>query len=113
MALAVLLTACGTGQSGPDASETAGASATPTGTAARGADPSATASATASPTAEAAPLDGSVIAVDPGHNGGNSSDPAAISAQVPDGRGGTKACNTVGTQTDDGYSEHRFNWETA
>lgn len=114
LALAVLLTACGIGPNDPDASETAGASAPPTGTAASGPDSSATASATGpSPTAEDAPLDGLVIAVDPGHNGGNSSDPAAINAEVPDGRGGTKACNTVGTQTDDGYPEHRFNWETA
>ena len=59
------------------------------------------------------PLAGLTIAVDPGHNGGNSAHPDTISAAVPDGRGGTKACNTVGTSSDDGYPEHRFTWETA
>ena len=34
--------------------------------------------------------------------------PSAINRQVPDGRGGTKACNTTGTSTDAGYPEHAF-----
>ena len=38
-----------------------------------------------------------VVVLDPGHNGGNAGAPAAINRQVPDGRGGTKACNTTGT----------------
>ena len=36
-----------------------------------------------------------VVVLDPGHNGGNAAAPAAINRQVPDGRGGTKACNTT------------------
>jgi len=32
---------------------------------------------------------------------------------VPDGRGGTKPCNTTGTATDAGYPEHKFNWDVA
>jgi len=32
---------------------------------------------------------------------------------VPDGRGGSKACNTVGTSTDAGYPEHAFTWDVA
>ncbi|MEU6696263.1 N-acetylmuramoyl-L-alanine amidase [Pseudonocardia sp. NPDC046786] len=54
-----------------------------------------------------------VVVLDPGHNGGNAADPAAINRPVPDGRGGTKACNTTGTATDDGYPEHAFNWDLA
>ena len=113
------LTACGSGRSGAeggDPSSSGSAESASTESASAQAAPDGqgtTASATASPTPDEAPLDGLVIAVDPGHNGGNSGDPGTINAPVPDGRGGTKACNTVGTQTDDGYPEHRFNWETA
>ena len=49
----------------------------------------------------------------PGHNGGNAAHPAAINRQVPDGRGGTKACNTTGTATDAGYPEHAFTCDVA
>ena len=35
---------------------------------------------------------------------------ASIAQQVPNGREGTKPCNTSGTATDDGYAEHAFNW---
>lgn len=52
-----------------------------------------------------------VVLIDPGHNGGNSLSPAAIRRKVPDGRGGTKECNTVGTARADGYTEHEFNWK--
>lgn len=119
LVLALTVTACGSGPSGDEGGgpSSEGSAETASSESASG-QPTAdehetTASAPASPSAEAATLDGLVIAVDPGHNGGNSGDPAAINAPVPDGRGGTKACNTVGTQTDDGYPEHRFNWETA
>lgn len=59
------------------------------------------------------PLSGLTIAVDPGHNGDNGASPDTISDSVPDGRGGTKDCNTVGTESADGYPEHRFAWEAA
>ena len=62
------------------------------------------------PRAEAADLTGKVIVVDPGH--GASSD-GPLSRQVPDGRGGTKDCQTTGTATDAGFSEHTFNWDVA
>jgi len=58
------------------------------------------------------PLSGVVIAVDPGHDGGNASHPAAISKLVWSGIA-WKACNTVGTATASGYAEHRFNWAVA
>jgi N-acetylmuramoyl-L-alanine amidase len=51
---------------------------------------------------------GSLVFLDPGHNGAND---ASISRRVPNGRGGTKECQTTGTTTDDGYSEHAFNWD--
>lgn len=54
---------------------------------------------------------GLVVVLDPGHNGGNGAHPAQINAPVPDGRGGTKACNTTGTETDAGYPEHAFAWD--
>jgi N-acetylmuramoyl-L-alanine amidase len=54
-----------------------------------------------------------VVVLDPGHNGRNGSEPAAIQRPVPDGRGGTKACNTTGTATDAGYPEHAFAFDVA
>ena len=59
------------------------------------------------------PLAGKTVVLDPGHNGANAANPAAINAQVPDGRGGTKNCNTTGTSTDGGYPEHAFAWDVA
>ncbi|HEU5470866.1 MAG TPA: N-acetylmuramoyl-L-alanine amidase [Actinophytocola sp.] len=56
---------------------------------------------------------GRVVVLDPGHNGGNAANPAAINKSVPAGRGKTKACNTTGTATDAGYAEHAFTWDTA
>lgn len=63
-------------------------------------------------TATVLPLSGIVIAVDPGHNGGNAAHIAAISRTVWIGNG-RKACNTVGTSTVSGYSEHRFTFAVA
>ncbi|MDO5495942.1 MAG: N-acetylmuramoyl-L-alanine amidase [bacterium] len=59
------------------------------------------------------PLEGATIVLDPGHNSDNAANPRVINAQVPDGRGGFKACNTVGTMTNDGYAEHLFTWDVA
>ncbi|SDT02799.1 MULTISPECIES: N-acetylmuramoyl-L-alanine amidase [Brevibacterium] len=58
-------------------------------------------------------LSGRTVAIDPGHNGGNASHPKEINRQVPDGRGGTKACNTTGTSTNSDYPETDFNWAVA
>ena len=54
-----------------------------------------------------------VVVLDPGHNGRNGAEPAAIRRLVPDGRGGEKACNTTGTSTDAGYPEHAFTFDVA
>ena len=50
---------------------------------------------------------GMAVFLDPGHNAVND---ASINVQVPNGRGGTKQCNTSGSATDDGYPEHAFTW---
>ncbi|MFC9787048.1 Rv3717 family N-acetylmuramoyl-L-alanine amidase [Rhodococcus sp. NPDC127528] len=53
-------------------------------------------------------LHGRTVFLDPGHSGSHD---AAITAQVPTGRGGTKDCQTTGTSTDDGYPEHTLAWQ--
>ncbi|OBJ32679.1 Rv3717 family N-acetylmuramoyl-L-alanine amidase [Mycolicibacter heraklionensis] len=65
--------------------------------------------------APAAPADpanpavaGKTVFLDPGHSGAND---ASIAQQVPNGRGGTKPCQTSGTAADDGYPEHSLNWD--
>lgn len=59
------------------------------------------------------PVLNKTVVIDPGHNGANAANAAQINKQVPDGAGGTKACNTTGTATNAGYSEHAFNWDVA
>lgn len=58
----------------------------------------------------APPAASGVVVLDPGHNGGNAANPAAINRQVPAGRGRMKACNTTGTATTAGFPEHTFTW---
>jgi N-acetylmuramoyl-L-alanine amidase len=62
------------------------------------------------PTSASADIGGMSVFLDPGHNGVND---ASITRQVPDGRGGTKDCQTTGAATNDGYPEHTFNWDVA
>jgi N-acetylmuramoyl-L-alanine amidase len=59
------------------------------------------------PRATAAGIAGMSVFLDPGHNAVND---ASTSQQVPNGRDGTKVCNTSGTAADDGYPEHAFTW---
>ena len=58
------------------------------------------------------PLAGVVVALDPGHNGGNASHPTEIAKLVWIGNG-SKRCNTVGTSTASGYPEHAFAFDVA
>jgi N-acetylmuramoyl-L-alanine amidase len=58
------------------------------------------------------PMAGEVISIDPGHDGGNAADPAYINQPI-DGGNFTETCDTVGTETADGYSEHAFNFDVA
>ncbi len=62
--------------------------------------------------AAALPLSGIVIAIDPGHNGGNAAHARQISRLVWSGTV-WRPCATVGTTTVDGYPEHRFNFAVA
>ena len=57
-------------------------------------------------------LAGYTVVLDPGHNGGNGSDAAAIGRQV---WAGTlwKDCDTVGASTDDAYNEAAHNFDVA
>jgi N-acetylmuramoyl-L-alanine amidase len=55
-------------------------------------------------------LAGLTIVLDPGHNGGNSANPARLNAPVPAG-GFSKPCNTAGASTNGGYPEHAYNWD--
>lgn len=71
-------------------------------------------SSTSAPTSdpsEAAALAGRTIVIDPGHTGGWSKKWGYH--KVPNGRGGTKACNSSGTATNRGYSEHAYNFAQA
>jgi N-acetylmuramoyl-L-alanine amidase len=120
VAAALVLSACGssTSVSGTVREPTGAPSvapAVPTATSSSPEQTSAPPSATPSaPAAEGRPaVAGHVVVLDPGHNGGNGGAPAAINRQVPDGRGGTKACNTTGTATNAGYPEHAFTFDVA
>jgi N-acetylmuramoyl-L-alanine amidase len=62
------------------------------------------------PMGRAAGIAGMSVFLDPGHSGVNDS---SITKQVPNGRGGTKDCQTTGTSTNNGYPEHSFNWDVA
>ncbi|WP_459961291.1 N-acetylmuramoyl-L-alanine amidase [Nocardia sp. IFM 10818] len=65
------------------------------------------------PAAPVQPIFGQTVVIDPGHNGGGAAQPDVINAHVPDGRGGTKPCNTTGTNSNSGYAEHAFTWDVA
>ncbi len=60
----------------------------------------------------AAPLAGKVIAIDPGHNGGNAAAPGIINQLVWNGRE-WEPCDTTGTETNSGYTEAQFNFNVA
>lgn len=64
------------------------------------------------PPAAAVPgnIAGMIVFLDPGHSG--AADPAVLSRQVPNGRGGTKNCQTSGTASNSGYPEHSLAWDT-
>jgi N-acetylmuramoyl-L-alanine amidase len=55
---------------------------------------------------------GKTIVIDAGHNGGNGSHPSEISRPIFIGTG-TRACDTVGTQSASGYPEHAYTLDVA
>jgi N-acetylmuramoyl-L-alanine amidase len=58
------------------------------------------------------PLEGRVIVLDPGHNGGNWTNPGAIAHEVWAGTH-YKACDTLGARTANDYREAAHNWDVA
>ncbi len=58
------------------------------------------------------PVRGRTIAIDPGHDGGNGAHAAEIARPIFIGTQ-SRACDTTGTQTDDGYTESAFNLDVA
>jgi N-acetylmuramoyl-L-alanine amidase len=58
------------------------------------------------------PLSGKVVGIDPGHNGGNFSDPSFINQIIWNGRE-SETCDTTGTETDSGYTEAQYNFNVA
>ncbi|HEX2312701.1 MAG TPA: N-acetylmuramoyl-L-alanine amidase [Thermomonospora sp.] len=99
------LAACGGGDDGGQDARTA---------------PPPTATMDSTPTAGGSPeqpggtgaLRGKTIVIDPGHNGGNARASSVINRQVDIGNG-RKACDTTGTATNAGYSEHAFTWDVS
>ena len=57
-------------------------------------------------------LDGKVVLVDPGHNGGNFDASQIINQLIWNGRE-SETCDTTGAETDGGYTEAQFNWNVA
>jgi N-acetylmuramoyl-L-alanine amidase len=58
------------------------------------------------------PLAGRVIVLDPGHNGGNAAHPEIIN-QLVNVITEQKPCDTAGTETNAGYTEHAFTFDVA
>lgn len=116
----LLLGACTIGEVSPTADRTAVTNSTP-------AEKSATETNSPSPTLGASTkphepkttkeiggdtlssLPGKTIYLDPGHAG--TAPPPEMTAI--DGRGGTKSCNTTGTESGTGWPEHEFTWAIA
>ncbi|MFB9906327.1 N-acetylmuramoyl-L-alanine amidase [Allokutzneria oryzae] len=110
--VALVFTACGDPSAAPPSGTAPPPAATSDAAPPLPADPSPTTSQPPAPTTTAKPA-GRTVVLDPGHNGGNGTNSSAIKKQVPDGRGGTKACNTTGASTNAGYAEHSFTWDVA
>lgn len=108
--LLVLTTACSGGAGGP--STTVGQPASVTSTTTPPTSSPTLADRTMTSRTARRPLIGRMIVIDPGHNGMNRAHPEEISRLVEIGNG-TKACNTTGTSTADGYTESELNWAIA
>jgi N-acetylmuramoyl-L-alanine amidase len=101
-----MLTSCTAGSDSADLPTSKGTGSSP-------ANEQSSATTSPSPTESSPQAPAPVVVIDPGHNGGNSGAPEVVNRPVPDGNGGTKPCNTVGSSTDAGYAEHTFNWAVA
>lgn len=108
-----LLTGCAPAAASPAASEHSPLTAVTSAPSSRtGATPGAARSTAPAPAETVTkPLAGRTIVIDPGHNGGWTAGYGY--RKVPDGNGHRKACNSSGTATRSGYSEHAYNWAQA
>jgi N-acetylmuramoyl-L-alanine amidase len=112
-ALACLLAACGSPQPAVSGTGPAGdAAASPAAVQASASPGTATPEPSPQPTAAAKPLAGITVGIDPGHNGLNGTDPGYINHLIWNGRE-SETCDTTGTQTANGYTEARFNFNVA
>ena len=118
LALAAIL-ASGCGAADRPADPAAGASSPPRAGVASGAvvpagsqSSLASPSASPSPSPPALPLAGRVVGIDPGHDGGNFSDPGYIDQLIWNGRE-SETCDTTGTETASGFTEASFNFDVA
>jgi N-acetylmuramoyl-L-alanine amidase len=103
----LIATACGgTGSGGAAAGQAAQAASTATSQAPVPAKPKTAAKATAKP------LEGKVIVIDPGHNGGNYRAPKAVNRKV-NVLTKWKPCDTTGTETNNHYTEAAFTWDVS
>ncbi|MGI8328375.1 N-acetylmuramoyl-L-alanine amidase [Actinomadura scrupuli] len=116
---AALLVACGQAGAAPSAGRSTAVpppvasstgSAAPAGTASAPADGASPGATPPRGKPRTGPLAGKVITVDPGHNGANGAHPEIINRLVPAGPS-RKPCNTTGTATDAGYSEHAYTFD--
>jgi len=105
VAVVMVLAGCGAGERPPAGTTPGPTPGTPSGSAS-------SPRSTAPVPPPAPPLRGRVVVLDPGHRLGNARFPAEIGRRV-DAGGFTKACNTTGTATDDGYPEATFAWQVA
>jgi N-acetylmuramoyl-L-alanine amidase len=64
------------------------------------------------PSPRALPLAGRVVGIDPGHNGGNFTDPGYINQIIWNGQE-SETCDTTGTETATGFTEASFNFAVA
>lgn len=115
--MCVLLAAvgCAGGQAAdgrPTEARASSAQASPAGSVPAPTGPAAAEKANLSPIHGRLPLAGDVIAIDPGHNGGNAAHPEIINRLV-DAITERKPCDTTGTETDAGYAEHAFSFDVA
>lgn len=112
---AALASGCGAAARSADPPHRAGSGVASGATAPAGlqsSSPSPTASPSPSPSPPALPLAGRVVGIDPGHNGGNFTDPGYINQLIWNGRE-SETCDTTGTETASGFTEASFNFDVA
>jgi N-acetylmuramoyl-L-alanine amidase len=111
-AAGLVAAACGSAQPGRPGAAPTGAAPPSAATGATGGPPDPAQPGSTSPGQHRGVLAGTVVGIDPGHNGRNGTDPAYINTLIWNGRE-QETCDTTGTQTDGGYTEARFNFRVA